>query len=132
MTLDPTFPGENKVSAELRKLYKDIDAVEFITGIYAEKRRAQNLFGSTIVEMGAPYSVKGLMSNPICSPAYWKPSTFGGQAGFDIVNTATMQKLFCGNIPGDCPLVSFRVPDYQPGDVDELNNFEVHPVNVET
>ena len=93
--------------------------------MYVEKRRTMNLFGSTITEMGAPYSVKGLLSNPICSPGYWKPSTFGGQVGFDLVNTATMERLFCGNIKDKCPLVSFRVPDYTPGDVDELNNYDV-------
>ncbi|XP_012943751.1 prostaglandin G/H synthase 1 [Aplysia californica] len=117
--------GETKLAGELQKLYHDIDAVEFMVGMMVEKRRTRNLFGSTIVEVGAGYSVKGLLSNPICSPQYWKPSTFGGDVGFEIVQTATLEKLFCANIKGKCPLVSLRVPDFQIGDVDELSNFVV-------
>ena len=119
------------MAAELQKLYHHIDAVEFNVGIYMEKRRHNGIFGATITEMGAPYSVKGLFANPICTPQFWKPSTFGGDKGFEIVNTATMEKLFCGNIPGKCPLVSFRVPDYKPGDVDDLGNFKVVPLKDE-
>jgi hypothetical protein len=52
------------------------------------------VFGEGIVEMGGPYSVKGLMANPICSPKYWKPSTFGGDVGFEIVNIFINNLLF--------------------------------------
>lgn len=62
-----------------------------------------------MVEMGAPYSLKGLMGNPICSPEYWKPSTFGGKVGFDIVNSATLKNLVCHNTK-TCPYVAFGVP----------------------
>lgn len=62
-----------------------------------------------MVEMGAPYSLKGLLGNPICSPEYWKPSTFGGKVGFDIVNSATLKSLVCHNIK-TCPYVAFSVP----------------------
>lgn len=106
--------GEKEIAKILEEAYGDVDAVEFYVGLLTEKRRYKALFGGTIVEMGGPFSVKGLMSNAICSPEYWKPSTFGGQTGFDIVNTASLTSLFCNNIPGQCPLVSFRIPeDYQ-------------------
>lgn len=62
-----------------------------------------------MVEMGAPFSLKGLLGNPICSPDYWKPSTFGGKVGFDIVNSATLKNLVCLNTK-TCPYVAFRVP----------------------
>ncbi|CAG5125570.1 unnamed protein product, partial [Candidula unifasciata] len=116
--------GEKEMAATLREMYGDIDAVEFYVGILMEKRRANNLFGSTIVEVGGPFSVKGLMANPICSKQYWKPSTFGGQVGFDIVRTSTIEKLFCQNIKGPCPLVSFRVPEFYDGDIDENSTYE--------
>lgn len=112
------------MAAELEKLYKDVDAVEFYVGILVEKRRLKNLFGSTVVEIGGPFSVKGLMSNPICSRHYWKPSTFGGEVGFNIIKTATLKLLFCNNIKGPCPLVSFKVPDFKEGDVDEYKNYQ--------
>ena len=104
--------GETVMAAELRKLYKDIDAVEMYVGMLVEKRRYRAMFGSSMIDVGAPFSVKGLLSNPICSPQYWKPSTFGGEIGFEIVNSASLKKLFCNNIEGRCPHVSFTVPDY--------------------
>lgn len=99
------------MAAELKELYGDVDAVELYPGLLLEKPRPNAIFGETMVEMGAPYSLKGLMGNPICSPEYWKPSTFGGKVGFDIVNTATLQKLVCNNVQGPCPVASFHVPD---------------------
>lgn len=74
-----------------------------------EKTRPGTIFGESMVEMGAPFSLKGLLGNPICSPHYWKPSTFGGKVGFDIVNSATLKKLVCLNTK-TCPYVAFRVP----------------------
>ncbi|GFO21192.1 prostaglandin g/h synthase 2 [Plakobranchus ocellatus] len=119
--------GETKMAAELERLYGDVDAVEMFVGMLLEKRRRRALFGSTIVDMGAPFSVKGLLANPICSPMYWRPSTFGGERGFEIVKTATLEKLFCANIKGKCPLVSLQVPEYVEGDTDEANNFDFRP-----
>lgn len=104
--------GEKIMAAELEKLYKDIDAVELFVGMLVEKVRKRAMFGSSIIEIGGAFSVKGLMSNFICSPQYWKPSTFGGEVGFNIIKTASLQKLFCENIKGNCPLVTFRVPDF--------------------
>lgn len=99
------------MAAELEEMYGHVDAVELYTGLLVEKPRSNAIFGETMVEMGAPYSLKGLMGNPICSPEYWKPSTFGGKVGFDIVNTATLQMLVCNNVRGPCPVASFHVPD---------------------
>ncbi|XP_033732578.1 prostaglandin G/H synthase 2-like [Pecten maximus] len=108
--------GNKELAKALEEEYHDIDAVEFYIGLIMEKRRYRSVFGTSIVEMGGPYSVKGLMANPICSPKYWKPSTFGGDVGFDIINTATLKTLFCNNIKGDCPAVTFEVPGYVEGD----------------
>lgn len=74
-----------------------------------ERTRQGAIFGESMVEMGAPYSLKGLLGNPICSPEYWKPSTFGGKVGFDIVNSATLKNLVCHNVK-TCPYVAFSVP----------------------
>ena len=70
------------------------------------------MFGEMIVELGAPASITGLMSNVINSPKYWKPSTFGGDVGFEIVKTANVKKLFCLNMesPEPCPDIKFTVP----------------------
>uniref|UniRef100_A0A8C5UV35 Prostaglandin G/H synthase 1 n=1 Tax=Microcebus murinus TaxID=30608 RepID=A0A8C5UV35_MICMU len=102
--------GEKEMAAELEELYGDIDALEFYPGLLLEKCLPDSIFGESMIEIGAPFSLKGLLGNPICSPEYWKPSTFGGETGFNIVNTATLKKLVCLNTK-TCPYVSFRVPD---------------------
>ncbi|XP_017267765.1 prostaglandin G/H synthase 1 isoform X2 [Kryptolebias marmoratus] len=93
----------------LEELYGDIDALEFYPGIMLEKTRPNLIFGESMVEMGAPFSLKGLLGNPINSPEYWKPSTFGGETGFSIIKTATLKKLVCLNTKW-CPYVDFHVP----------------------
>ncbi|KPP63665.1 prostaglandin G/H synthase 2-like [Scleropages formosus] len=103
--------GDKKMASELEELYGDIDAMELYPGLLVEKPRPNAIFGETMVEMGAPYSLKGLMGNAICSPEYWKPSTFGGNVGFEIIKTASLKKLVCNNVKGPCPVASFQVPD---------------------
>uniref|UniRef100_A0A4X1TRQ3 Prostaglandin G/H synthase 2 n=1 Tax=Sus scrofa TaxID=9823 RepID=A0A4X1TRQ3_PIG len=104
--------GEKEMAAELEALYGDIDAMELYPALLVEKPRPDAIFGETMVEAGAPFSLKGLMGNPICSPEYWKPSTFGGEVGFKIINTASIQSLICNNVKG-CPFTSFSVQDPQ-------------------
>ncbi|KAM7018052.1 prostaglandin G/H synthase 1 [Tautogolabrus adspersus] len=103
------FTGETEMARGLEELYGDIDALELYTGVLLENTRSNGIFGESMVEMGAPFSLKGLMGNPICSPEYWKPSTFGGETGFNIVKTATLKKLVCLNTKW-CPYVDFHVP----------------------
>lgn len=100
---------DEEIARELEDFYGDIDAVEYYLGLLLERTRPGAIFGESMVEMGAPFSLKGLLGNPICSPEYWKPSTFGGKVGFDIVNSATLKKLVCLN-SRTCPDVGFRVP----------------------
>nr|XP_003470710.1 prostaglandin G/H synthase 1 [Cavia porcellus] len=102
--------GDKEMAAELEELYGDIDALEFYPGLLLEKCLPNSIFGESMIEIGAPFSLKGLLGNPICSPQYWKPSTFGGEVGFNLVNTATLKKLVCLNTK-TCPYVSFRVPN---------------------
>ncbi|KAL7392089.1 hypothetical protein ABVT39_019461 [Epinephelus coioides] len=103
------FTGDVEIARDLEELYGDIDALEFYPGVMLEKTRPNRLFGESMVEMGAPFSLKGLLGNPICSPEYWKPSTFGGETGFNIIKTSTLKKLVCLNTKW-CPYVDFHVP----------------------
>ncbi|XP_043914220.1 prostaglandin G/H synthase 1 [Protopterus annectens] len=106
---------DKEIAAGLQELYGDIDALEFYPGLMLEKPQPNGNFGESIVEIGSPFSLKGLMGNPICSPEYWKPSTFGGTIGFDIVKTASLQKLVCLNVK-KCPYVAFHIPKKQSSD----------------
>ncbi|KAM9743145.1 prostaglandin G/H synthase 1 isoform 2-T2 [Menidia menidia] len=103
------FTDDAEMARGLEELYGDIDALEFYPGILLEKTRPNSIFGESMVEMGAPFSLKGLLGNPICSPEYWKPSTFGGETGFGVVKSATLRKLVCLNTKW-CPYVDFHVP----------------------
>uniref|UniRef100_T1IVL4 prostaglandin-endoperoxide synthase n=1 Tax=Strigamia maritima TaxID=126957 RepID=T1IVL4_STRMM len=102
--------GDEGIAKQLEEFYGSIDAVEFYVGLFMESP-SYSVTPPTMVEIGGPYSVKGLLSNPICSPLYWKPSTFGGDVGFDIVKSSSLSKLFCQNIKGKCPLISFKIPE---------------------
>nr|ALG96655.1 cyclooxygenase [Meiomenia swedmarki] len=114
--------GNKEIADILEDMYGDIDAVEFYVGLLMEKHRKRTKFGQTMLEMGAGFSVTGLLSNPICSRKYWKPSTFGGEVGFNIVKSATsLQELFCRNIQGDCPTISFTVPKKYTNECKEEN-----------
>lgn len=106
----PSDSGEEEKAAELEEMYGHIDAMEFYPGLMMEQRQPNAIFGESMVEIGAPFSLKGLFGNPICSPEYWKPSTFGGATGFEMVNTATLKKLICLNVKR-CPYVAFQIPD---------------------
>ncbi|XP_049619146.1 prostaglandin G/H synthase 1 isoform X1 [Syngnathus scovelli] len=106
------FTDDEDMAVALLEYYGHIDALEFYPGILLEKPRPGSIFGESMVEMGAPFSLKGLLGNPLCSPEYWKPSTFGGKVGFDLVKAATLEKLVCLNTKW-CPYVSFRVPLHQ-------------------
>ena len=100
------------MAKELSEIYGgDIDAVEYFVGLCLEKHRGRSVFGEAVTEIGAPYSIFGLYANPISTPQYWKPSTFGGETIFNRVKTMNIQRLFCENIEGECPYVSFKVPD---------------------
>lgn len=114
------------MAAVLEEMYGHVDAVELYPGLLIEKPRPNSIFGETMVEMGAPYSLKGLMGNPICSPEYWKPSTFGGTVGFSIVNTASLQRLVCNNVRGPCPVASFHVPDVKDTGSVTINSSRSH------
>ncbi|XP_077593142.1 prostaglandin G/H synthase 1 [Stigmatopora nigra] len=103
------FTDNEEIALALEEFYGDIDALEFYPGMMLERTRPEAIFGESMVEMGAPFSLKGLLGNPICSPEYWKPSTFGGRVGFDIVNSATLKNLVCLN-SRTCPYVGFSVP----------------------
>lgn len=102
--------GDADMARQLEQLYGHIDALEFYPGLLLEKLD-ESVTPFTMVNIGGPYAVKGMMSNPIASPQYWKPSTFGGDVGFDIVKSASIERLFCQNMkPGECANVGFRLP----------------------
>jgi hypothetical protein len=109
MTDDP------KTLEALKKLYQHPDAVEMFTGMFIEKRRPGGLFGATITQRGIPSTFQGVFGHPLLSEQYWRPSTYGGEAGWNIVNEpCTLEQLIRRNTPkwngsGDGPSGKMRI-----------------------
>ncbi|KAL0276475.1 UNVERIFIED_CONTAM: hypothetical protein PYX00_004040 [Menopon gallinae] len=104
--------GDAEMATVLKEIYGDIDAVEFVVGVFLEKH-PRSVLPPTMVYLAGPVVLKGVMESPLGSTALWRPSTFGGKTGFDIVQKATLRKLFCLNLKGNCKnnvWVSFRTP----------------------
>ncbi len=99
-----------EIAVELEAFYGDIEAVELYAGFLAEKPCPDAILDEGVLEPGAPFSLRGLAANVICSPGYWKRNTVGSSAGFNIVRSATIQSLICSNVKG-CPLAAFRAPN---------------------
>ena len=86
--------------------------MELFSGMMLEKRRDVGLFSMTLTEIGIMRAFQGIFGDPLFSPSWWRPSTFGGKIGWQLVNAkVTLQDLICRNVKGRCPTVSFTVPD---------------------
>ncbi|KAK6620687.1 hypothetical protein RUM43_010982 [Polyplax serrata] len=104
--------GDAEMAQILENLYGDVDAVEFVIGCFLEKNSG-SVAPPTMIFLVGPVALREILSNPIGSPTLWRPSTFGGKVGFDIVQKATLKKLFCLNLKGNCKnnvWVSFKTP----------------------
>ncbi|XP_021045042.1 prostaglandin G/H synthase 2-like, partial [Mus pahari] len=94
--------GEKQIGTGLKALFSGIDTMELYPGLLEEKPCPVAILRDNLVELGAPFFLKGLRGDPICYPQHWKPSTFSGVVGFKIINTALIQSLICKNVKG-CP-----------------------------
>ncbi|XP_066280268.1 prostaglandin G/H synthase 2-like [Branchiostoma lanceolatum] len=103
--------GDAEMAAQLEEAYGDIDTVELYFGWAIENPMPGSVLSQMFVRMGSTFAFTGTLSNPICSPGWWKPSTFGGEVGFNLVKTTTLKDLFCRNMNGPCGLVTFAVPE---------------------
>nr|ALG96636.1 cyclooxygenase b-like protein [Aspidosiphon laevis] len=101
--------GDNEIASELEGLYGDVDGVEFVTGLLVEGHLDGGLVAPTLAEVTGSFIYKTMMSSPLASPLWRRPSTFGGESGLDVIKEATLENLFCQNMK-KCPKISFTVP----------------------
>nr|ALG96637.1 cyclooxygenase a-like protein [Aspidosiphon laevis] len=104
--------GDNELANDLEDLYGDVDGVEFITGMLVEGHLDGGLIAPTLAEISGSYIFKSMMASPLASPLWWRSSTFGGDAGLNVIKDATVEKLFCQNMK-NCPKIGFTVPNQQ-------------------
>lgn len=108
--------SDKTAQAALKKVYKHVDAVEFFTGLFVENRREGGLFGSTVSNRGVPSTFQGVFGHPLFNPKWWKPATYGGKVGWDLVNVDhdTLELLIHRNSKskpnGRLPRGQMRVP----------------------
>lgn len=96
------------------------------------EKHSGSIVPPTMILLAGPVALKGIMGNPIASSALWRPSTFGGKTGFEIVQKASLRKLFCLNLKGNCKnnvWVSFRTP-FDVTSVSRKKNSLYHRLNL--
>ncbi|KAF5298626.1 hypothetical protein FQR65_LT09722 [Abscondita terminalis] len=93
--------GDLHLAAILKELYVDVDGVELIVGLLTEQK-GSGFASPSMIAMTGSWLIRGLLSHPINSPEWWKPATFGGNVGINIVKQATLKKLICLNLKTRC------------------------------
>nr|CAD7452320.1 unnamed protein product [Timema tahoe] len=101
----------SKPSQEFYKLCTPLKIITFVTGLLLEKA-GKAIVPPTMLALSSHWIVTAILSNPIGSPDWWKPSTLGGEVGMSIVKKATLERLFCQNMKSQCRSleVIFTVP----------------------
>jgi len=97
---------------ELITLYNgDINKLEFVVGLYAEKPYKKTLFGKLMVTMVACDAVTHIFTNPLLSEHVFQRPTFT-QYGWDLIEkTNTLDDLLTRNVPaGSTAHASFGIP----------------------
>ncbi|WP_047395059.1 peroxidase family protein [Chitinibacter sp. ZOR0017] len=100
--------GDANIAEQLSKLYGHVDNLEFITGLFAEKRDSDSLFGPLMNAMVAYDAFTQIYTNPLLSINVYHERTFS-QYGLDLIEkTNSVQDLVDRNSPtGRSALASF-------------------------
>ena len=85
---------------KLKAMYKDIDKVEFVIGLFAEKHEKSLLYGELMYAMVAYDAFTQIYTNPLLSKNVYTADTFT-QYGLDLIGTTkTVQDLVNRNVAG--------------------------------
>jgi len=107
--------GDPLVVSELRRVYTDVDQIEFFTGLFAEELPARSAVPPLIGRMVAADAFSHALTNPLLSPHVYNPETFTA-AGMDVIeNTSTLGDLLARNdvVPAGAR-ISMEVEGYRP------------------
>jgi len=111
--------GHKEIAELLEKWYGHVDAVEMFVGFFSEPTQELGLTPETITVMGSPFALSGLYTLPYSAPTWWKPSTFGGQLGWNLIKETSFDDFVCRNLylpkgqECDRALIGFIYHDYK-------------------
>ncbi|SFE21270.1 peroxidase family protein [Nitrosomonas sp. Nm166] len=101
---------DKELQATLRKLYGDIEKVEFLVGLFAEDRDNNSLFGELLNRMVAYDALTQIYTNPLLSKNIFNEKTFTAYGLKLISETNSVRDLAKRNISSDQELiVSFSI-----------------------
>lgn len=104
------FTSDKGLSATLKDLYGTIDNLEFLIGLFGEKRESGLLFGQLLNNMVAYDALTQIYTNPLLSRNVFNERTFTAYGMELIRTTSTIQQLAERNTPaGSNVLASLSV-----------------------
>lgn len=99
------------VKMELEGMYKSIDNLEYIVGVFAEKAQDGLLFGDLLNRMVAYDAFTQIFSNPLLSTNVYNRDTFTDY-GLDLIEKTTSLEVLVGrNVQGGPFTAKLGVPD---------------------
>ena len=100
--------GDPQVVQGLKKVYGDIDKIEFFAGLFAEELRPRSAVPSLIGRMVALDAFSQALTNPLLSENVFNESTFSAEGMRIIEKTRSLRDIAARNVkPPDDFLVSF-------------------------
>ena len=92
--------GDPRVVDGLRRVYGDVDRVEFFVGLFAEDLLPRAAVPKLIGRMVAADAFSHALTNPLLAPAVFNEATFSPQGMRSIRETSRLQHLLDRNAPG--------------------------------
>ncbi|XP_025418087.1 prostaglandin G/H synthase 2-like, partial [Sipha flava] len=81
--------GNKETAKKLESLYENVDSVELLTGMLAEKISDKAV--PTFTVLTNSFIVNSILTNPLYSETLWNTETFDGDYGFSIVKSANIK-----------------------------------------
>jgi hypothetical protein len=92
--------GNREAARRLESLYENVDNVELLVGMFAEKTSDNSV--PTFTVMMNSYIVNSIVTNPLYTKTMWNSDTFGGDYGFSLVKSASIRTFICNNLQDEC------------------------------
>jgi prostaglandin-endoperoxide synthase 2 len=107
--------GDRDLAAKLKATYGDVDRVEFLVGLLAERRDPQAMLGDLMSVMVAVDAFSQALTNPLLSQNVYGKQCFSDVGLETLANTASLDDIVRRNAAADCPKATFEFAQAPPG-----------------